>query len=265
MPRPRSYTSDFSHFLDPNGHLVGGPAAKMAGYLALVVEAASVLEVGQGDAGAMPCSNPSRRKRCRGFVGVARSTADCIEWECFKCRENGTVQGWRHTLFDLGSSGPMERTDGMVEVAVFYEELWAMRRLSLGLIEPALRALLVRALDFHDGYVLFKADYDQLEGLAEAATEAADEARGLDRRFLDRFSARVDAFRTTLPLFTQPHPFDVNPDVDPDDAADDGSFAPEVVALAEEFAAKSGRGVASSEDLLEAEAAYLEGRRPLLH
>jgi len=241
----------------------------MAGYLALVVEASSVLEVGQGDAGAMPCSNPARRKRCSGFVGVARSADDCIEWECFKCRENGTIRGWRHTLFDLGSSAPMERTDGTVEAAVFYEELWAMRRLSLGLIEPALRALLVRALDFRDGYVLFKADYDQLGGLADAAAEAADDARGLDRRFLDRFSARVDAFRATLPLFTEPHPFDVDPfDVDPDDdddAADGESFAPEVVTLAEEFAAKSGRGVASSEDLLEAEAAYLEGQRPLLH
>ncbi|MBW2460221.1 MAG: hypothetical protein JRH11_01160 [Deltaproteobacteria bacterium] len=262
MPRPRSYTSDLSHFLDPDGHLVGGPAAKMASYLALIVEAGSVLEVGQGEAGAMPCSNPSRRKRCRGFVGVARSAADCIEWECFKCLENGTIRGWRHTLFDLGSSAPMERTDGTVEAAVFYEELWAMRRLTLGLIEPALRALLVRALAFRDGYVLFEADYDQLEGLADAAAEATGDARGLDRRFLDRFSARMDAFRTTLPLFTQPHPFDVDPG---DDAADDGSFAPEVVALAEEFAAKSGRGVASSEDLLEAEAAYLEGRRPLLH
>ncbi len=210
MAPAHTYVTDLGHFLDAGGSLVEGTAAKMALYLALIVEQGSVMEIGEGRSTAMPCARPSRRKRCGGLLSVGRSAEDSIEWECPHCGENGVIRGWESTQFNIGPSTPMEFTGDTIDAVVLVDELWAIRRRPLALL-PAMRGLLVEAIDLGGGYVSFRADQDALEELAYTAQAAADDARRDDRRLLDRFTGRVDALRATLPRFSVPTP--ANPDL----------------------------------------------------
>jgi hypothetical protein len=170
---------------------------------------------------------------------------------------NGVVHNWAGTRFDLSGLGA-PKTEGAQDAVVRVGELFAMRRLGRGV--PALRRLLVEVMDLGEGYLSFWAGFAQLEELRNLAQQAADTARGEDRRFLDRFAARMDAFRTTLPDFLEPQeiPIDLA-------AAEKAGTPPDVIALAREVAAEHGRDEVMFEDIMAAEAAWKRGRRPALH
>jgi hypothetical protein len=258
MQRPRTYVTDLTDLLDEGGRVVEGPAGKMARYLGLIVELGSVMAIGDGGTVSMPCSNPTRRKVCGALIAIGRSSGESIEWSCRRCGESGVIRNWSGSCFDIGRSRAMQPGPYTVNAVVRTTEVWAMRRLGGGV--PALRRLLVEAVDFHDGYTMFTADHAELEALRDLAHEAATLARGPDRRLLDCFAARVDAFRTTLPDFIEPGA----PSIDLA-AAEDAGTPPEVIAIARELAAERGREQIEIEDLIDAKAAHQGGRRPMLH
>jgi hypothetical protein len=124
-----------------------------------------------------------------------------VEWECPGCGERGLITNWVGTGFDLRTAPGMKRANEYRDIIVPLDELDAMRRLGDG--SPALRRLLVEAVDVDERYLVFLAGEDELLLLHESAQLAADRTRGEDRRLLDRFAARMDAFITTLPSFIQ--------------------------------------------------------------
>lgn len=258
MSAPRTYVTDLTHFLDSDGNVVDGPAGKLARYLGLIVELGSVMDVGDGGLVPMFCSNPSRRRRCGSRLVVRRSSRESIEWECPTCGENGVIRNWFATRFGLGAARAMMPTAETADVVVRSDELWAMRRLGGGV--PVLRRKLVEAMDFGGGYLMFHADHGDIEELRDLSSDAAGRAGGKDRRLLDRFAARMDAFRTTLREFIEP----AEPPVDLA-AIEDAGTRPEVIALAREIAAQQGRDEVMFDDLMDAELAYERGRRLLLH
>jgi hypothetical protein len=198
---PRSYITDISDLLDDRGHPVEGRAGRIARYLGLVVEAGSVMKEGHGGYIPMRCANPARRKLCASQLLAARPSRDTVEWECPGCGERGLITNWVGTGFDLRTAPGMKRANEYRDIIVPLDELDAMRRLGDG--SPALRRLLVEAVDVDERYLVFLAGEDELSLLLESAQLAADRTRGEDRRLLDRFAARMDAFITTLPSFIQ--------------------------------------------------------------
>ncbi|NOY91354.1 MAG: hypothetical protein GXP55_09095 [Deltaproteobacteria bacterium] len=261
MSRPRTYTTDLSHFLSDNGDVVvEGRAGELALYFGLMVEFGSVMDVEAVFVVPMPCSMPGRRGRCGTRLVVGRPSSDALEWSCPSCGDGGRITSWRRSCFDLSDgvlgakfeAADEERVDAVVPL----EELWAMRRLGGGTAQ--LRRLLVDASNFGEGYALFEASYPELEGLRDLATAVAELTRGADRRRLDRFAARLDAFRTTLPEFLEPSEGPVNLD-----DAIAGGVPATAIALARDIATRRGHDDVYVEDLLEAES-ELEQRRKML-
>jgi hypothetical protein len=198
---PRSYVTDLTHFLDHAGELVDGPAGKLAGYLGLVVESASMMKAGQGGYIPLRCAQPGRRRRCAVQLTAARVARDCVEWQCQACGDSGSITNWSGTRFDLGPARELSLSDAQLDVIVPLDELDAMRRLGGG--PRTLRQSLAEAIGIDDGYLFLPAGQAELTQLKQLSELAADEARGDDRRLLDRFAARMDAFITTLASFVE--------------------------------------------------------------
>lgn len=198
---PRNYVTDLSHLLGPAGEPAAGSAGKLARYFGLVVEAGSIMKRGEGRYIPMRCSNPVRRKTCASQLIAARPEDGTVEWECPGCGERGSVSNWSGTSFDLGSVRPVRMVEESRDVVVPLDELDAMRRICV--TSPGLRRLLVEAIGIGDDYLFFPASQDELVQLREYAQVGAEEAKGEDRRLLDRFAARMDAFITMLPEFTE--------------------------------------------------------------
>lgn len=198
---PRSYVTDLRHFLDEDGQPAPGPAGALRRYLGRIAESGSVMQIGEGGKIGLCCANPSQRKRCGGQLFVGRTAADSLEWQCTRCAENGLLSGWAKTQFDLGdlrAKGQDEHCDATLQ----FEELNALRRLAQ--VPRPLLALLAGTIDIDEGYLVVPTSHDELVALRDIALAAADTARREDRRLLDRFAARVDAFRTTMPEFLEP-------------------------------------------------------------
>jgi hypothetical protein len=200
---PRYYVSDLTHFVDDQGRAVAGALGKLGRYLGLIVESASLMK--EGHVGFIPlrCGNPVRRKRCHGQLTAGRAARDCIEWACPMCGEAGQITNWANTEFDLSPATGPEAYEGQSEVLVPLDELNSMRRSGRG--SRLLRQLLAEAIRVSDQHCFFLAHDRELLRLKELANIAANVARGEDRRLLDRFGARVDAFVTTLASFTGTH------------------------------------------------------------
>jgi hypothetical protein len=198
---PRNYVTDFLDLLDSKGQPGAGHSGRLARYFGLVVEAGSVMKRGEGRYIPMRCGNPGRRKSCASQLIAARPEDGTVEWECPACGERGSVSNWSGTSFDLGSVRPVRMVEESRDVVVPLDELDAMRRLSY--TPPQLRRLLVEAIGIGDNYLFFPASQDELIQLREYAQVSADESKGEDRRLLDRFAARIDAFITMLPEFTE--------------------------------------------------------------
>lgn len=197
---PRNYVTDLNDLLDPEGQPAAGAPGKLARYFGLVVEAGSIMKQGEGRYIPMRCGNPVRRKVCASQLIAARPDHGTVEWECPGCGERGSVSNWFGTSFDLGAVRPVRMVEESRDVVVPLDELDAMRRLSF--TPPQLRRLLVEAIGIGDDYLFFPANQDELVQLREYAQVSADDAKGEDRRLLDRFAARIDAFITMLPEFT---------------------------------------------------------------
>ncbi|HKP63689.1 MAG TPA: hypothetical protein VJV78_43440 [Polyangiales bacterium] len=194
---PRNYVTDLMHFLDAEGQPVNGAGGRLARYFGMVVEAGSVMKQGEGRYIPMRCANPSRRKACASQLMAARTDRGTVEWECPSCGERGSVLNWSGTPFDLGAVRPVQVEEESRDVVVPLDELDAMRRWCCA--PPSLRRLLVEAIGLGDDYLFFPAGEEELIQLREHAQLCADEARGEDRRLLDRFAARMDTHITLLP------------------------------------------------------------------
>jgi len=192
---PRCFVTDFSDLLDGDGQPIG----RYARYLGLIVEAGSIMSEGEGGYVPMRCANPHKKRACHAQLTASRTFQDQIEWECPSCGEQGVISNWVGTSFDLGSAPELPHHPEHRDVVVQLDELDSMRRLA-GL-SPRLRRLLVEAASIGNNYLFFLAGHHELVQLREAAKGAADRNRSAERRLLDRFCARMDAFITTLSSF----------------------------------------------------------------
>lgn len=92
------YITDATHFLDPKGAIgpKRGPGRKMAEFLGSVIVAATLPNAGTVQPQCIKCSSP---------IEARVSAANDIQWACPVCFEAGRISNWRHTLWDMTTSG----------------------------------------------------------------------------------------------------------------------------------------------------------------
>jgi hypothetical protein len=110
-------------------------------------------------------------------------------------------RAWVGTAFDLSQITMPEPGGERADLVAPLAELDAVLR-RCDLARP-LRRLLLGASGVGEDYLCVFADYAQLVGLRDAASRAANDASGDDRRVLDRFTGRADGLATTLSGFLE--------------------------------------------------------------
>lgn len=246
--RARAYVTDLQHFLDEEGRLVSGGPGKLGAYLACVAELGSLLPLGAAGTTGARCALPGQRA-CGAPLWLHRQAHDTLAWECGACGARGVIRGWAGTRFDLSGVAAAGGDDEGDVILPHDEWLAARRRVECA---PALRLRLAAILDVDGGFVAFTADYGEMLELVRRSREAADAARGKDRRLLDRFSAFVEGASTHRSGFTDPV-------LDLADALELGA-SEEVFEHARRSARTAGRDVVRESDLVDAQLA-LAARR----
>jgi len=123
----KTFHTDLSDFVGPDGFLVGEPAGRLAKFLSHVVEVGTASGgVGWFDS-ALPCRHAHRRrKRCEGYIRTLRASDRVVQWQCPSCGENGEIAGWAKWVWDL-SWAAQEESSRAFEVFLHDEELAALR------------------------------------------------------------------------------------------------------------------------------------------
>lgn len=88
--------TDARHFLDEKGAIgpKAGPGRVLAEFLSSVVAAATV----------SGCGHVASCRKCGAEVMAEVGAAGRIVWRCTACAEQGAIDGWRGTLWDLSAS-----------------------------------------------------------------------------------------------------------------------------------------------------------------
>jgi hypothetical protein len=103
-----TWIADLTHFLDENGHIAPetGPARRMAEFFVAIVAMVSRPELVIPAEYQVRCRRRPGRKPCPGMVEVDLDpeTEDVVWW-CPVCGDNGYIQNWKGTGWDLSDSG----------------------------------------------------------------------------------------------------------------------------------------------------------------
>jgi len=94
------FISNLTHFLDKKGNIPADmpkEGREMAGFLALIVDAATKVYPPQSKSTAIRCM----KKKCTGTIDIDVDAKDeVIEWHCTKWHEEGKISGWPGTKWD---------------------------------------------------------------------------------------------------------------------------------------------------------------------
>jgi hypothetical protein len=185
---PNTWITDLTHFATEEGTLVAtGPAARVAGFMARVVEAATVRPAGALHRTAIPCRSGPRPGRCPGHLEAGLVAEGEVEWRCPTCGKDGVIRGWERSPYDLrAGAGDVRGTEISVRLAAdSYEGLFRADRPweSAGLIAAAVP-------DGDD--VVLQGRRDEAERFRdELRIEVEDEQRPPQRRRLRAVLAEV--------------------------------------------------------------------------
>jgi len=101
---------DITHYLLPGGILVGGPAGRIARYFGSIIAAASTRPAGVWADTDLHCRRRPGRRPCPGHIRALRLDAqDVVKWHCSSCDDNGLIQSWKGSMWDLSQPIPDEQ------------------------------------------------------------------------------------------------------------------------------------------------------------
>ncbi len=101
---PDTWVTDITHFLDEHGELIKEPkeARRLAEYFTSIVVMASHPEPEYPKEYRVLCRRKPNRKKCgEEIVGFIDLDTDDINWMCPKCGEQGRINNWRGTIWDM--------------------------------------------------------------------------------------------------------------------------------------------------------------------
>ncbi len=98
-------TADLRDYLDAGtlSHRLTPEARRLATYLGRIVAGAARVEPeGPHDPveTGVACRRRPGHRKCSGVILAERDRADRIHWTCTRCKDSGTITGWRDTPFD---------------------------------------------------------------------------------------------------------------------------------------------------------------------
>ncbi|MFQ1002279.1 hypothetical protein, partial [Modestobacter sp. SSW1-42] len=124
------FVYDLRHVLE----LPAGTPDQIVGLTELlkdVVRAGTAAAAVGGWVSALPCRRRRGRRRCPGRILIRRSEPPTpIVWECTFCGEEGSVDGWQDTSYDLRDRSPWS-TDPEHDVSVSHDTATSLRELTL--------------------------------------------------------------------------------------------------------------------------------------
>ena len=95
-----TYITDITHFLDETGEMPADlpqPAASLASFLALIIDATSEKGSSEFDEIGLRC----RSGECAGSIlSRIKSETDEIIWHCPVCGHNGIIRNWQATKWN---------------------------------------------------------------------------------------------------------------------------------------------------------------------
>lgn len=179
---PAVLVSDLRHFLDLPDDMPA-PALRLAAQLRDIVRAATAGDQGGGSVSALPCRRRPGNRRCQGRIFVRRTDGRAaIGWACIECPDEGFVDGWQDTPYDLSAARVGSAPTAMDTVVS--DEVVATLRGSL-LLDADGERVVYRARTHHGQVVLSAADDQVDELLGYLAAEADHETNRRRRQRLD--------------------------------------------------------------------------------
>lgn len=186
---------DITHYLLPDGLLVPGPAGRIAAYFGSIVSAATTQPSGTWRDMAVQCRRRPGRKPCPGHIRIRRLDVPLrIEWHCSSCDDNGTIEGWRGTLWDRSQLAVPAPSAEIIPIRVTAAELRELRTVSFDLESQAI----VDGATIDSTGILLRGtadDFDNFIGfIASEANHATDRRR--QQQTLDQIIDRIEAALT---------------------------------------------------------------------
>jgi hypothetical protein len=185
---------DLRHFLDiPDD--APGPARKLAQHLGSVVQAATAGDAGMPWVTALACRRRPRNRPCTGHIAVFRADLPApIEWQCSLCGDEGLINGWEKSPFDLRLPHAHAHTERGREL--FLSDELAATLQDVNLLDLECERLIYRMPSTADGNVL-EVSVDELDDLLGfvAADANHEPSRGRRTRLDHAFAVLSDALR----------------------------------------------------------------------
>lgn len=181
------YVTDLQHFLDmpPDAP---GPARRLAEHLSAIVRAATAGDARIAWKSALPCRRRPANRRCPGRLIVHRGEPGSpIDWRCSACGDDGVINNWEETPFDLRRRRPI-LVGAAHKIVLPHEVAAALRELLF--LDTELERL-VFGIRTHSGDAILAATDEQLDELIDAV--AAEANHETNRRRRQRLDAAYDA------------------------------------------------------------------------
>lgn len=185
----RTYSTDLTHLLDENGlPPVDAPRElfRALNFFSSIIEAGSSHPVGTRFPSAIPC----RRRRCsRQGLTIVNGSDGAIHWECPSCGENGRIDNWQGSSYDLSAAAEMD-LDLRVGLLVSPEEHRSLRAVLTNSQEE--QAIIAGGVVTPEGVWISGRVEDFEELLGSVAAQANHEKSAKRRRLLDAVYDRID-------------------------------------------------------------------------
>jgi hypothetical protein len=182
--------TDLHHFLDlpPD---TPGPARRLAEHLGNIVRTATAGDAATAWKSALPCRRRPANRRCRGRMIVLRTQPGApIRWQCSLCNDQGLINNWENTPFDLRRR---QITPAKIDHEIVIPDEIAAALRELRLLDTDCERLVFRIRAHHDGAILAASDDDLDELIGSVAAEANHQP---NRRRQQRLDAAFDALNT---------------------------------------------------------------------
>jgi hypothetical protein len=186
------HCTDMRDYLEDGAFLVemAAPARRLAEHFGRIVGAATAHPPGIEFPSPVPCRRRPKHRRCPGPIRIRRSEVPPrIDWLCASCRDQGLIQGFLGTPWDL-SEVPLDEQGERGTVLFDPAEYRAL--LEADVLDLECEALLLRAVP-EPGAFRIEASLELLGYLQEFVSAAADlESRAARRRLLARAYDRLE-------------------------------------------------------------------------
>lgn len=104
---PDTWVTDITHLLDEFGNIAAdsGPGRRFAEFQVALIALISHPEPVPKEL-RVPCRRRPDRKPCKGSIeGFVDPDLHVIVWQCPACGDNGYINNWQGTLWDLRDAG----------------------------------------------------------------------------------------------------------------------------------------------------------------